>query len=62
MVDEINDPVGRRPLGRQRHRCEFCVKVDRNEMAREGMDCIHLAQGTDKWQAVMKTVMKFWVS
>ena len=23
---------------------------------------MHLAQGTDKWQAVIKTVMSFWVS
>ena len=26
------------------------------------MDWIHLAQGTDKWQAVMKRVMNFWMS
>jgi len=31
-------------------------------MGWEGMDWIHLAQGTDKWQAVMKTVMNFWMS
>jgi len=36
--------------------------VDRNEIGWEGMDWILQAQGTDKWQAVMKTVINFWVS
>jgi len=62
LVDQISDPVGRRPFGRHRHRCEFYIKVDHNEIGWEGMECINLAEGTDKWQAVMKTVMNFWVS
>jgi len=54
--------VGRRQLGRHRRRCECCIEVVHNEIGWEGMDWIHVAQGTDKWQTVMKTVMSFWVS
>lgn len=56
-VDQINESVGRRPFGRHNRRCEFYVKVDHNEVGLEGMDSIHLAQVTEKWQAVMRTVM-----
>jgi hypothetical protein len=37
-VDQINEPVGRRPFGRHSHRCEIYVKVDHNEVGWEGMD------------------------
>lgn len=56
MVDQINESVRSKPLGRYRHRHEFYIKVDHNEIGWGGMDWIHLDQGTDKWQAVMKTV------
>ena len=58
----MRKPEGRRPLGRHRRRHDSYIKVYHIEMGWEGMDWIHLAQGTDKLQAVMKTVMNFWMS
>jgi hypothetical protein len=41
-------PEGKRPLGRHRHRWEFNMNLDLQEVKWEGMDWIDLAQGRDR--------------
>jgi hypothetical protein len=57
----VGKPEGRRPLGRPRHRYEDNVKMDLQVIGWEGMNQIHLAQDTGKWQAHVNTVMNLWV-
>jgi hypothetical protein len=35
--------------------------MDLKEMAWESVDCIHLAQDRDQWQALVTMVMNLWV-
>jgi hypothetical protein len=53
----VEEPEGKRPLGRCRHRWEDNVKMDLREIRWGGMDWIHLAQDRDGWQALVNTVM-----
>jgi len=53
---------GQRPLGSPRHRWEDNIKMDLLEVGCGGMDCIDLAQVRNGWQALVNTVMNFWVS
>jgi hypothetical protein len=46
-----------RPLGRTRCRRNGSIVMDRGEIVREVVDWIHLAQDTDRWRAVVNTVM-----
>jgi len=50
-------PEGKRPLGRPRHRWEDNIKMDLQEVGCGGMDWIGLAQGRDRWQAIVNAVM-----
>jgi hypothetical protein len=50
---------GKRTLGRPRRRWEDNIKMDRQEVGREGMDWIELAQDRDKWRAHVGTVRDF---
>jgi hypothetical protein len=54
-------PERKRPLGRPRRRWEDNIRMDLIEIDCEVVDWIHLAQARDKWPAVVKTVVKFWV-
>jgi hypothetical protein len=49
---------GMRPLGRPRRRWEDNIKLDLREKEFGDVDWIHLAQDTDKWRALVYTVMK----
>ena len=49
-------PEGKRPLGRPRHRWEDNM-MDFQEVRCGGMDWIELAQGRDRWQALVNAVM-----
>jgi len=40
----VGKPEGKRPLGRPRHRWEDNIKMDLQEVDREGMDWIDVAQ------------------
>jgi ribosome biogenesis protein Nip4 len=53
----VGRPEGRRPLGRHRRRCENNIKMDLREMGFGDVDWIHLAQGKDRWRALVNTVM-----
>jgi hypothetical protein len=46
----------KKPLGRPRRRWED-IKMDLQEVKCRGMEWIELAQGRDRWRALMKTVM-----
>jgi hypothetical protein len=48
--------VGKRPLGRLRHRWK-AYKLDIRELGWECVDWMHLAQDRDQWLAVVNTVM-----
>ena len=37
------------------------MKMDFQEVGREGMDWIELAQDRDRWRALMTAVMNLWV-
>jgi len=54
----VEKPEGKRPLGRQRDRCEDNIKTDIQEVGCGGMDWIELAQERDRWQALVNAVMK----
>jgi hypothetical protein len=53
----VGRPEGRRPLGRPRRRCEDNMKTDLQDVGWVGMDWIELAQGRDRWRALMNAVM-----
>ena len=53
----VGKPEGKRPLWRPRRKWEDNIKMDLQEMGREGMDWIGLAQDRDKWRALVNAVM-----
>jgi hypothetical protein len=54
----VGRPEGRRPLGRLRRRWEDNIKMDLQEVEWD-MDWIELAQGRDRWRALVNAVMNF---
>ena len=56
----VGKPEGKRPLGRPRRRWEDNIKMDLQEVG-GGADWMELAQDRDRWQALVNTVMNFWV-
>jgi hypothetical protein len=48
---------GKRPLGRPRRRWEDGIRMDLREIGLGGVDWIRLAQGRDRWRAVVSAVM-----
>jgi hypothetical protein len=48
---------GKRPLGRPRRRREDNIKMVLQEVGCEDRDWIDVAQGRDRWRAVLKVVM-----
>jgi hypothetical protein len=57
----VGKPKGRRPLGRPRRRWEDNINMDLGEIGFGDVDWIHLARDTDKWRALVNTVMNLWV-
>jgi hypothetical protein len=53
----VGKPEGRRPLGRPRRRWVYNIKIDLREIGWDGVDWVDLAQDSDKWRALVKTVM-----
>jgi len=57
----VGKPEGKRPLGRPRHRWEDNIKIDLQEVGCGGMDWIELAQGRDRWRAIVNAIINFQV-
>ena len=55
----VGKPEGKRPLGRPRRRWEHNIKMDLQEVGRGCGDWMELAQDTDRWRALVSTVMNF---
>ena len=53
----VGKPEGKRPLGRPRRRWEDNIKMDLQEMGGGCGDWMELAQGRDRWRALVITVM-----
>ena len=53
----MGKPEGKRSLGRPRPRWEDNIKVDLKEVGCGDMDWNDLAQGSDRWRALVSTVM-----
>jgi hypothetical protein len=53
----VEKPEGKRPLGRPRSRWVDNIKMDLGEIGWDGRDWIELAQGRDRWRALVNTVM-----
>jgi len=53
----VGKTVGKRPLERPRRRWEDNIKMDLQELGREGMDWIELTQDRDRWWARANAVM-----
>jgi hypothetical protein len=53
----VRRPEGRRSLGRPRRRWEGNIKMDLREIGFGDLDWIHLAQDSDRWRALVNTVM-----
>jgi len=56
----VGKPEGKRLLGRPRRTWEDNIKIDLREVGGGG-DWMELAQDRDRWQALVNTVMNFWV-
>ena len=54
----VGKPEGKRLLGRPRLRWEDNIKMDLREV-RGGGDRMELAQGRDRWRALVNTVINF---
>jgi hypothetical protein len=53
----VGKPEGRRPLGRPRRRWKDNIKMDLGEIGFGDVEWINLAQGRDRWLALVNTVM-----
>ena len=53
----MGKPEGKRALGRPRRRWEDNIKMDLQDVGCGIMDWVKLAQGRDRWRALVNTVM-----
>jgi hypothetical protein len=53
----VGKPEVKRPLGRPRCRWVNNIKMDRREIGWDGVDWIDMAQGRDRWRALVNTVL-----
>jgi hypothetical protein len=53
----VGKPERRRPLGRPSLRWDDNIKMDLGDIEFGDVDWIHLAQGGDRWRALVNTVM-----
>ena len=55
----VGKPEGKRPLGRPRHRWEYNIKIDLQEVGGGRGERMELAQDRDVWRALVGTVRNF---
>jgi hypothetical protein len=55
----VGKPEGKRPLGRPNLKWDDNIEMDLKEVGWAGMDWIDLAQGRDRWRALVNAVMIF---
>jgi len=55
----VGKPEGKRPLGRPRHRWEYNIKMDLQEVGGGHGDWMELAQGRDRWRALVGMLRDF---
>jgi hypothetical protein len=55
----VGKPEGKRPLGRPGRRWEDNIKMDLQEVGGGRRDWMELAQGRDRWRALVGTVRDF---
>ena len=55
----VGKPEGKRPLGRPRHRWEYNIKIDLQEVGGVRGERMELAQDRDGWRALVGTVRNF---
>jgi hypothetical protein len=60
--DLVGNPEGKRPLGTPRRSWEDNIKMDHQEVGYGSIEWIDLAQDTDRWRALVNSVMNFRVS
>jgi hypothetical protein len=57
----MGNPEGKRPLGRPRIRLVDNIKMDLGANGCGDVVWIGLAQDTDRWRALVNTVMNLWI-
>jgi hypothetical protein len=57
----VENPEGKRPLGRPRHRWSNNIKMDLRKIEWDGVDLIDMAQDRDQWRALANTVLNLQV-
>jgi hypothetical protein len=55
----VRKPERKKPLGRPRHRWEYNIKMDLQEVGGGRGDWMELAQDRDRWRALVGTVRAF---
>jgi hypothetical protein len=53
----VGRPEGRRPLGKPRRRWENNIKMDLRKIGFEDVDWIHWTQDSDRWRALVNTLI-----
>jgi hypothetical protein len=53
----VENPEGKRPLGRPECRWDCNIRMDLREIGWETVDWIHLAQDRDQWRTPVNTVI-----
>jgi hypothetical protein len=53
----IENPEGKRLLGRPRRRWVDNIQMDLRDIGWGGMDCVYLAQDRNQWRALVNTIM-----
>jgi len=53
----MGKPEGKTPLERSRHRWEYNIKMDLQEVGCEDTDWIEMVQDRDRWRALVNAVM-----